>query len=441
MTAVASQESVRRQGRALLAVACVGLFVTQLDLTVVNVAVTAVREDLGASLPVATWVVAAYFVTFAAFMLSFGDIGDLYGRHRVFLGGLAAFTVASVACAAAPGVGWLIGARAVQGAAGAAVLVSSLALIVHWFPVRERARAIGWWSAVAGLSMVVGPVVGGLLVDGFGWRSVFWINLPIGAVGLVAGYRVLPRVPGGRDRRVDWGGQVLAVAVVAALAWALETGWRTPAAWGAFAGALAGLALFVRIEGRARHPLVPLDLFRSVPFAGANGAALLLNAATLGLLFLLSLKYTAHLDAAEAGARIVPLFAAYALISPFGGRIAARHGPRLPAAGGTALAGASVLLLPHVGMLPGIVILVVAGLGIGTALPAIVTTAVGAVPAERGGLGSGLNNTARQIGGTFGVALLGGVAAAEGVGTALVFDAVAYLLAALVAVLALPKGT
>ncbi|ROO82947.1 EmrB/QacA subfamily drug resistance transporter [Actinocorallia herbida] len=441
MSAVGSQREARRSGRALLAVACVGLFVTQLDLTVVNVAVTAVREDLNASLAAGTWVVAAYFVTFAAFMLSFGDIGDLYGRHRVFLGGLVVFTAASVGCAVAPGVGWLIAARAGQGVAGAAVLVSSLALIVHGFPAGERARAIGWWSAVAGLSMVVGPVLGGLLVDGFGWRSVFWINLPIGVVGVLAGYRVLPRVPGVRDRGLDWAGQVLAVAAIGALAWALETGWRSPAALGAFAAAFVGIVVFVRVERRSGHPLVPMDLFRSVPFAGANGAALLLNAATLGLLFLLSLKYTAGLGAAEAGARIAPLFAAYALVSPFGGRIAARHGPRLPAALGTAVAGACVLVLPHVGTLPGVALLVLAGLGIGMALPAIVTTAVGAVPAERGGLGSGLNNTARQIGGTFGVALLGGVAAAEGVGAALVFDAVAYLLAALVAVLALPKGT
>lgn len=440
----------RRQWSVLL-VTCTGLFVTQFDLTVVNVAMDSVQTDFAASTTAVTWVVDAYFVTFAACMIGFGDIGDLLGRRMVFLVGLAGFACASAACALAPTAGWLIGFRAAQGVAGAAVLVSSLAILAAEFADADAARAVGTWSAAAGTALVAGPVVGGVLVEAWGWPSVFWINVPICAVALAAGLMILPEARPGRDRGLDVPGQVLAVAVLGTLAWGLSqtAGSRgsSVAGWASIAAAVLLGVVLGAVERRSAAPLVPPELVAAPLLRGANAAALLVNFGTLGLLYLLSLSFQRDhgLSAAAAGLRIAPLFASYALVSLVAGRIVGRWGARRAGAGGCLLAAAGVAVLPRLTD-PGFTttpVLVVVGLGVGLALPAFVATAVAAVPAARAGLASGLNNTSRQIGGTLGVAVLGGiVVAAEseagGIRTALVVDALGYLLAGTVAWRALP---
>jgi DHA2 family methylenomycin A resistance protein-like MFS transporter len=435
--------------RAVLLVTCLGQFVTQLDLTVVNVAVSGVKADFGVSTGLVTWMIDGYLVTFAAFLLSLGDLADLLGRKRLFLAGLALFTVASAGCAAAPGMGWLIGARAVQGIAGAAVLVSSLALLMHDFQGSERTRAIGWWASVAGVALIAGPLLGGVLVDSLGWRWIFWINLPVGVLAITAGSRTLTESRRASGTRFDWPGQLLAVALLGTLAYGLEG-----RAWPALVAAGFLAAGFVLMERHSAHPLVPLEVFRSRAFTGANLAAGLLNFGTLGLLFLLSLyvEQVEHGPAAAAGSRIAPLFAAYVLTNPWAGRAQRRWGTAWSAGLGTGLAGLAALAVPGLVGQPvwTTVALAGCGAGVGLAMPALVSVAVTAVPAERSGLASGLNNTARQIGNTLGIALLGGVADAarslrSGIEAALVVNGCAFLLAAvLIAVscrtVASPRG-
>jgi MFS transporter, DHA2 family, methylenomycin A resistance protein len=441
-SAAATTRWTRRQWAALL-VTCLGQFVTQLDLTVVNVATGGIRADFGASITVLTWVIDAYLVTFAAFMLGLGDLADLLGRRRVFLAGLALFAVCSAGCAAAPGAAWLVAARAAQGVAGAAVLVCSLALLVHGFEGAQRNRAIGWWASVAGTALVIGPVVGGEIVDTLGWRWVFWINVPVCLTGLAAGVRVLAESRGG-GRPIDWPGQLLAACGLGALAFGLQVlATNAGLGWAALAAAAALVGGFVIAERQTAAPLVPLRLLGSRSFSGANSAALLLNLGTLGLLFLLSLYFeqVARDGAAGAGLRIAPLFAAYILMSPWAGRVHRRWGAVWPAGVGALAAGVGALVLFGLLRQPGWapIALIVSGAGTGLALPAIVSVAVAAVPAERSGLASGLNNMARQVGNTLGVALLGGVVAGadsvnSGVRTGLFIVGACYIAAAVVVV-------
>jgi DHA2 family methylenomycin A resistance protein-like MFS transporter len=446
--------SPRWRDRSILLVTCIGLFVTQLDLTVVNIGVGAVQHDLRIGTSTATWVVDAYFVTYAACMLGFGEVGDAIGRGRVFLAGLLGFTLASVACALAPGAGWLVTGRAVQGVFGAAVLVSSLSLLVHHVAGAERARVIGRWSAVAGVALVAGPTLGGVIVDHLGWRWMFWVNVPIGLAGTAAGIRVLPRTrPGGR-RRIDWAGQLLALSGLTGIAYGVESltadrGGSVPG-WAAVAGGALLTAGFAAVQRRSAAPLVPPGLFRSRAFRGANAAALLLNFGTLGLLFLLSMYFVrvAGERADLAGLRVAPLFAAYIAVSTVAGRAVGRWGTRLPAALGMTVAGVAVALVAaaadghRVG--PVVAASALGGTGIGLTLPALISVSVGAVDADRAGLASGLNNTARQIGGSLGVATLGGIVSASGAtGTgitrALVADAAVLLLGAWISLTALPR--
>ncbi|MET9384208.1 MFS transporter [Streptomyces sp. NPDC002928] len=439
---------------SILLVTCVGLFVTQLDLTVVNIGVSSVQADLGVSTSTVTWVVDAYFVTYAACMLGFGEVGDAIGRGKVFLGGLLGFTLSSAACALAPGAGTLITARAVQGVFGAAVLVSSLSVLVHHFEGPVRARAIGLWSAVAGVALVAGPTLGGVIVDALGWRWMFWINLPIGVIGTAAGARVLAGTqsqPTGRT--LDWRGQLLALSALSCVAFGVESltasQGASPLGWAAAGAGVLLVVCFVVVQRTSHAPLVPLSLFRSRPFRGANAASLLLNFGTLGLLFLLSMYFVrvGEKDARVGGLLIAPLFAAYIVVSTFAGRASNRWGSRIPAACGLLVASVAAAVVAMEADARQEVALVVAatlcGTGIGLTLPALVSVAVNEVDTERAGLASGLNNTARQIGGSLGVATLGGIVSASdtvstGIVRALYVNAAVFLLAAWISFHALP---
>lgn len=422
---------------------CIGQFLTQMDLTVVNVAIHSIRTGLHTSVGLVSWVVDAYFLTFAAFMLVLGDLGDRRGRRRVFSAGLVAFAAASAACGAAPGVDTLIAARAAQGVAGAAVLVSSLSLLSSSFPdAAERSAAIGWWTSVSGVALVTGPMIGGSVVMWLGWRAVFLVNVPVALGGAVVAKRSLPESRDTSARRADLKGASALVTVLATLSISLslgpQHGWGSPVVVLGLAAATASLGALAAIELHSRTPLIPLHMLADRGLLAANTAASLVNFATLGLIFLLSAYFEeiGHLGAFASGVRVTPMFGAYMVASVVSGRLAAKLGPRWPSVAGFSTAAIAAVALRWFATTgsssPGgsptgtVVVLLLVGTGVGLSLPAVVSAAVGAVSGSRAGLASGLNNTSRQVGGTLGVALLGGlIASSPATGMAMAFSVVA----------------
>lgn len=401
-----------------LLVSCFGLFMIQLDLTVVNIALRDIQSDLGAGVSGLQWVVDAYALLFASLMLSTGDFGDLFGQKRVFLSGLGVFVVGSLCCALAPSIGVLIGSRAVQGVGAAALLPASLAILNHAFTdERERARALGLWAGVSGLSVVAGPIFGGALVSGLGWRWIFWVNAPVGIAAFLLAASVVKETRKPRERTIDVAGQLLGMVSLAALLFALieggNFGWGSIAIVGAFVVAALGFTLLLSVEARVRNPMLELGFFRVPTFSAANAAAGLMNFGIYGSIFVLSLFFqsTQGYSPLQTGLRMIPLFAPLAFLAPLGGRLVGRIGARLPTAG-LALSGIGLLLLSDVGDSTGYGSiwppLFLCGLGLAPATPAVVAAATGSVPPSRAGMASAVNNTARQGMGALGVAILGG---------------------------------
>ncbi len=405
---------------AALGTASLGYFFVLLDVTIVNVALAQIGSGLGAGTAELQWVVDGYALALASLMLSAGDLGDLLGHRRVFAGGLALFLLASGACGLAPSAAVLIGARAVQGVGAAAILPTSLAITNRLYPEpRRRARAIGYWAAVGSLALVAGPLVGGLLVDAYGWRAVFWLNVPLLAVALALALAFVPESTARRGASIDVRGQLLGAVALGSLTFAFIEGGRLGFASTAVVVAVmltvAAAVAFVWVELRARRPMVELRHFREPTFTAANLGAGLMNLGTLGALFALSLflqQVQGHSPAAT-GVRLLPWLAPLALLTPLTGRLVGQVGPRVPAAAGLGLAGFGYLLLSGLGPGSGygelVSPLLLAGLGLALATPALVAAATGSVPAERAGMASAVNNTSRQTGGAVGVALLGGL--------------------------------
>jgi DHA2 family methylenomycin A resistance protein-like MFS transporter len=396
---------------------CFGMFLIQLDLTIVNVALPKIQATLGTSVSGLQWVVDAYALVFASLLLIGGGLGDLYGRKRILLIGLVVFTLGSAICGAAPTLAILILGRAIQGVGAALQLSCSLSILSATFPdAKERAQAVGLWASISGIGFVGGPVVGGLLVDTLGWPSVFYLNIPIGALAVALSLRVRESSDP-EERRLDVPGQVLSVLWLGCLVFAViegnARGWHSPVIIGAFLIAAAGFVLFLVVERRSAHPLLVLDFFREPTFAGTNLVALLMVLSIYGTLFLLTLFFQGvqGYSAIGTGLRLLPMTGALIVGSPIAGRIAGTLGYRLPMAAGMAAAGIGLLLLTRltvtgaygwVGLL-----LALTGLGTGFAMATYVGAAVGAVPPERSGMASGVINTSRQTGGALGVALLG----------------------------------
>jgi DHA2 family methylenomycin A resistance protein-like MFS transporter len=446
-------ETPRGRGPAV-AVASAGYFFVLLDVTIVNVALARIGSGLGGSRSELQWVVDAYALVLAAGMLGMGDLADRIGSRRLFLGGMAIFGAASALCAAAPGASVLIGARAVQGLGAAAILPSSLAIVNQLFPGdHERPRAIGVWAGLGGSALVLGPILGGALVGPLGWRSVFWLNVPLVVAAVAGGLATLP--PGARAKgaRMDVGGQVLGTAALAALVFALiesgKGGFASASAAMGLATAAIAFAGFVLVERRlstaasaaqrpsAPRPLLDLAWFGRAEFTGANLGAGLMNLGTLGGLFALGLylQQGEGLSPLEAGLALVPLAAPLAVLTPFTGRLVARVGPRLPAGVGLALSGVGYLGAALVGASSidspiGWAFLTIAGIGMGIAVPGLVAGATEALGPDRAGIASAVNNTSRQVGGAIGVALIGGLSS---VTASLTFSAAALLLGGLLA--------
>jgi DHA2 family methylenomycin A resistance protein-like MFS transporter len=413
------RETRSHPAAALISV-CMGFFVIQLDVTIVNVALPAIQREIGGSLAGLQWVVDAYTLALASIMLTAGSTADRVGARKVFTAGLAAFALGSAACAAAPHLSVLIAARVVQGLGASALLPCSLALLVHQFPdPASRARALGVWGGMGSLGVALGPVAGGALVAAAGWRSIFLVNVPICALTIVMLRRYVTESPQNPDRRTDVPGLLLGVAALAGLTAAFITagqhGWTNPLPGALLAAGLMAGWLFLRAERTQPDPILPLALFRSRDLSGATGVGLIFNLVLYGSLLCLSLflQQSRHKSVLATGLLLLPMSVITGVGSLASGRLTARFGPRPPMIAGLALAaaGAALLALSIPGAPASSLAVILAGsvlLGlVSLAMPAMTAAVVGAAGAQHAGVASGVLNAARQAGGALGVALLG----------------------------------
>lgn len=406
-----------RGGGLALGGICLGFVLVLFDATAVNVAAGDIATSLGASVVGVQWVLNAYTVAFAAFMLSSGVLGDRYGARKVYLTGALVFAVASAACALASSVPMLIAARAVQGVGAAAAVPCSLALIAHRFAAGpDRTRALGIWGGVSGIGLAAGPVIGGSLVSVAGWQAVFLVVVPFAFISIVIVATRIEETPRDASRRPDPAGQVLTVVALVALTTALtETatlGWTDPVVVGLLLAALVAGAGFVALERRVLEPMLPPALFRSGSFSGALGIGLLFNFGLYGVLFCLALvlERTLRESAAISGLAILPLAAVVAVGALLSGPLTGRYGPRIPILLGLGGGLVGTTLLALTGNDLGAIGLAVVGAVLGTvglAMPAMTGVALNAAGTGQAGLAAAALNASRQTGGALGVALLG----------------------------------
>jgi EmrB/QacA subfamily drug resistance transporter len=401
----------------VLTAAVLGSSLSFIDGTVVNVALPALQREFNASAFAAQWVIESYALLLAALLLVGGSLGDRFGRRRVFMLGVALFAVASVLCGLAVTIEQLIAARALQGAGGALLVPGSLALISASFAKEERGRAIGTWSGFSGITAAVGPVLGGLLVDRFSWRWAFLINLPIAVVVLWISSRYVPESRG-QARSTDWLGASLATlglgGVVFALIESASRGWAAPAVLGALVIGVLALLGFVALEARVAAPMLPLGLFRSRNFAGANLLTLLLYAAIGGALFFLPLNLiqVQGYSATAAGAALLPMILIMFALSPWAGGLVDRVGEKLPLIAGPVgvACGFALLARPGVGenywthFFPAIAML---GIGLSISVAPLTTSVMNSVEQSLAGAASGVNNAVSRIAGLFAIAAFG----------------------------------
>ena len=397
-----------------------GLFMIMLDNTVVNVALPAIQRDLGAGLSQLEWIVSGYALTFAALMLTGGKLADLLGRRRVFVAGLTVFAASSLACALAPSAGFLIGARIVQGAGAALMNPATLSIISATFPPRQRGAAIGIWAGVSALALAIGPLVGGLLTEHVGWSSIFYLNVPIGLVAIAASFLLIDE---SRDtsegQRPDVPGQLTSAVGLFALTYGLIEangyGWGSFRIVAAFAIAAAALVAFVMLERHQRAPMLDLRLFRSGTFAGANIVLLLVALAMFGVFFFLSLYVQGILgySPVQAGASFLPMTLSIIFVAPVAGKLSDRVGSRWLMSGGMLLVSVSLVLFSLLdesstwwNLFPA---LLVGGVGMALAMTPTTSAAMGSVPVDKAGVGSGVLNTSRQVGGALGIAVMGAI--------------------------------
>lgn len=398
--------------------ASLGFAVIQLDVSVVNVAIKAIGSDLGGDVSDLQWVVSAYTVAFAALILTAGTLGDRLGAKRLFIAGFVLFTLASAACGLAPDLTVLIGSRAVQGVGAAMLAPTSLTLLNHTFTEQgARARAVGLYLAGASTALAAGPLVAGVLIATLGWRAIFFINAPIGVVGVLLTIRYATETPQSRELPLDLPGQLAAIVTLVALAGATIEGgvygFTSPAVLGGYAIALCAATAFLLLEGLRSRAMLPLRLFRSAGFSASTAIGLSVNIAFYGLIFVLSLFFQRgqHLTPLQTGLAFAPSTIAIVAANTLAGRADKRFGPRLVIIGGAALValGAAALLgidtaSSYVSM---VIQLVVLGFGLGSIVPAVTGAMLGSVDRKQSGLASGTLNSARQMGSVIGVSLFG----------------------------------
>jgi EmrB/QacA subfamily drug resistance transporter len=403
-----------------LAAVAFGLFMIMLDNTVVNVALPSIGRDFDTDLSELEWVVNGYALTFGVLMLTGGKLADLLGRRRIFIAGLAIFTLASLACGLATSAEFLIGARIVQGVGSALMNPATLSIIIATFPPRQRGMAIGIWAGVSAMALAIGPLLGGIITEHIDWSWVFFINIPVGVLGIVVARLVIDE---SRDtsavQRLDLPGLAVSAIALFALTYGLieanQHGWTSPLILSLFAVAAVGLVGFVLLEQHQRVPMLDLSLFRNPTFAGANAVMMLVGLAMFGVFLFVTLYMQNVLgySPTEAGATFLPMTILIVLLAPVAGKLSDHVGSRWLMASGMTLVSVSLLLDTRLDagsnfwdILPP---LIVGGIGMAFAMTPTTAAAMGSVPVDKAGVGSAVLNSMRQVGGSLGIAVLGAI--------------------------------
>jgi EmrB/QacA subfamily drug resistance transporter len=421
--AIFSEE--RRKWWTLAAVSF-GLFMIMLDNTVVNVALPSIQEDLGATLSELQWIVTGYALTFAALMLIGGKLADAYGRRLIFVIGIVIFTLASLWCGLSATSEMLIVARIVQGAGAALMNPATLSIISATFPPKQRGAAIGIWAGVSALALAIGPLVGGLLTEHLSWHWIFFVNVPVGVVAIVASLLLITESKDETHESLDLPGLGTSALGLFALTYGLieanAYGWTSARIVGSFAVAVISLVSFVVIERRRRYPMLDLTLFRSGTYTGANVSMLLVALSMFGVFFFVSLYMQNVLgySAVQAGAAFLPMTVLIILIAPIAGKASDRFGSRWLMTIGMVLLGVQLLYFSQLtttsdfwNLLPGFIL---GGFGMAMAMTPTAAAAIRAVPVHKSGVGSAVLNAMRQVGGSIGIALMGAIVAAQASG-------------------------
>jgi EmrB/QacA subfamily drug resistance transporter len=399
-----------------------GLFMIMLDNTVVNVALPSIQKDLGVDLSELEWIVTGYALTFAAFMLTGGKLADLLGRRLIFVVGLTIFTISSLACGMAGSGEVLIGARIVQGVGAALMNPATLSIITATFPPEQRGAAIGIWAGVSALALAIGPLVGGLLTEHASWNWIFFVNVPVGVLAIAASFLLIDESKDtSEEQRLDLPGLLASGIGLFSLTYALiegnSYGWTSPRIVGTFTVAVVALVTFVMLERHQRVPMLDLALFRNRTFAGANAVMLLVALAMFGVFFFVSLYMQNILgySAVQAGAAFLPMTLLIVLIAPIAGKTSDRFGSRWLMSTGMTLLSLQLFYFSTLGvhetywkLLPAMLI---GGVGMALVMTPSAAAAMSGVPVAKAGVGSAVLNSARQVGGSVGIALIGAIVA------------------------------
>jgi MFS transporter, DHA2 family, methylenomycin A resistance protein len=403
-----------------------GPFMALLDLSIVTVALPSMQASLHTSFAALQWVIDGYTLALSALLLTAGSLGDRYGRRRLYLAGIAVFTIGSAICAASGTTGVLVAGRIIQGAGATSLIPGSLSILAQAFPDSgHRARMIGVWGGCGSLAVALGPVLGGVLTEEVGWQAIFLVNLPIGILAVLLGARSIPETADPDHAFADPAGQAASIVWLGALTFGLiqagTRGWASPAAVIPLVAAVAGLAVFATIEARTSHPMLPLEIFRAPMFAVANLASFALGFGAYSVFTFLSL-YLQDVQgdtAISAGLRFLPLCGAIAVTSFYAGKLTARTGPSLAMTAGYALTAAGLLTMaafgPATRYLTIAVVFVLFGIGMGLSITPTTASAISASRRQRSGIASGTVNATRQAGTTVGIAALGSIIASHAV--------------------------
>jgi EmrB/QacA subfamily drug resistance transporter len=416
------QDLSRQRRIGILFICCMSLFIVGLDNTIVNVALPSIGRAFQASVSGLQWTVDAYTLVLASFLMLSGSTADRIGRRKTFQFGLLLFASGSLACSLSPNLGFLIAFRMMQAVGGSMLNPVALSIITNTFTEpRERAQAIGIWGAVVGISLALGPIIGGALVSSVGWRSIFWINVPIGIAALVLAGKFIPESRAAHARRVDPPGQVLIVVFLGTLTYGIiqgpSSGWFSLSEISIFAIALISLGLLGAVELRRSEPLIDLRFFRSIPFSGATIVAIGAFVALSGFLFLntLYLQSVRGLSPLDAGLDTLPMAAMSIVCAPLSGRLVGTIGPRFSLLVGGAGLGLGALLLvfltPTTSFAYLFLAYVIFGIGFGFINAPITNTAVSGMPRAQAGVAAAVASTSRQVGQSLGVAIVGALAA------------------------------